>query len=525
MTNDNGNSDENNSIGRYLESVWRSVTHTLEKFKIIEVVGGSIAIIIAFMTFGTEILDCLPQSWKEPYLHILSIMTALGLPFAVNIWRRQAVRASKSYEAEKQKLENNLNIEKTKFEEKERRFFEDLEQWRHIVEKSSEVLWIEGKNRILEEVKESASTKCREVIFFGNFGEDYKKVLCGDGCKIIVCDTKPEIHLLSDQSYDYRFLYTKFAADLFVFQYGESNFKSIFVFSSEDGVQNGWIVKFDLSKTLGFNYEHYPKLRLPVQITHQIKCDIANSPIIERASYRSQLSADAFVHDEFSLVLKSVSNGYMKPIFPPTNTEGVIKSWNEKIFQNFIGYASDLIKDSKFKKLFITWKIDIESPQTIEANEVFKAWINKLNTAPTGGNGPSVDRVILVDKNDIGKTKKIPIEGQNYEHYGEIVRALTEKVILKDLNNPNYRYCFADMSSTNFPEGCNKDFAVFLFSDGRAIIQTSELDVHDELLKLFFRSPENGELSKYMDFFEKCFGTPKPVYVYTDIESALQIAS
>ncbi len=55
MTNDNGNPDENNSIERYLESVWRSVTHTLENFKVIEIIGGLIAIIyISTFTLPTR---------------------------------------------------------------------------------------------------------------------------------------------------------------------------------------------------------------------------------------------------------------------------------------------------------------------------------------------------------------------------------------------------------------------------------------------------------------------------------------
>jgi len=497
---------------------WQKIQANLAKLHRREAILNFVAWSIALIYIGAHFFELIPEKWRESIVEILALLVVLLIPTVISFSIRQLATARDAFEKEKEVLRKEVENQKAKLQNKEQTFLSQLNDWRITFERSLEILSIEGEEKITEEIRTLLKgANC--VAFFGNF-QTYKALLSGDSSKLIVCDRKPNEKMLSPTQYEYRYLYNNFGADLLLFQYPKNKEKSLLIFHSE-GEKRAWVIDFNFAIPLGLSYTDYPLLHLPAQISAQIRSDSSHSPLLEKAAYRKFLPEDSLVDKEFSFVLRSISNGYMKPLFPPTDGTEVISRWNEQIFQNFVDYATKLIENN-FDKLLITWKIDNESLQTIEHYKIFSGWIKLLNE-----NSINVERVILIDKTDIGKSIQPPIqiEGVECKTYEDIVSNLTERVILKNVEkNSQYKYCFANMADYEFPSVCKRDFAVFLFHNRDPIIQTSELDMNDELLKLFFRLPKTEEeIKTYIGFFENCFrGTSPPSYISNDIGSALK---
>ncbi|MEM3112751.1 MAG: hypothetical protein QXY90_06905 [Candidatus Anstonellales archaeon] len=497
---------------------WKQVLARVGKLEPPKIVLALISIVLSFLTLFAYFSELVPEKYKPTLSIVLGSLLALTFAPAVLFILKSMADAQESFENEKRILITRMKEKETEFSNKEQEFLKHLNDWRSTLEHSLQILSVEGEDKITGEIRTLLrGANC--ITFFGNF-RTYKKLLSEASTKLIVCDREPREEMLSPAKYEYRYLYSNFGADLLLFQYPLNKEKSLLIFGPE-GAKRAWVIDFNFAIHLGLFYNDYPLLYLPAQISAQIRSDPSHSPLLERASYRRSLPRYSLVDKEFSFVLRSIENGYMKPLFPPTDMTEVISRWNEQIFQNFVDYATKLIENN-FDKLLITWKIDNESLQTINYYKIFSGWIERLNKK----NSINVERVILIDKTDIGKSidPPIQIEGIQCKTYEDIVSNLTKMVILKNVENPQYKYCFANMADHEFPPVCKKDFAVFLFHNGDPIIQTSELDMNNELLKLFFRLPKTEkEIKTYIGFFENCFRrTPPPSYIYNDIKSALE---
>jgi hypothetical protein len=477
--------------------------------------------VILLIVLGITIGSLLPPRVTSILYIFLSILLPIAASALIGFFAKESTKIKQEYEKKVEDLQNCFNQTLKNYTAEKQLLLEQLNLLREVIGNSFKVLCF-TKDRINDEIKYLIENSIL-IEFFGNFNKQYQKVLNNYKGRIIICDTQPEEDLLSYGNYEYRFLYYKFNFDLLVFHYQNHDRKSMLIFPDRN---EAWVVNFDLARNLELRYEEFPLFHLKEQITDQIRCAETSSPIVEKANYRKHGPLPSKVHEEFSLVLQTIEKGYTKPIFPPTDIDTVIRRWNEKIFLTFVDYATTLLENAD--EVLITWLIDIDYPQTIELYSIFQPWITKLNTEKY-----TVKRVILIDKQDLSRNDlKIQIRYNVYKDYSSVVQYLVNQVILKDLTNPNYVYCFANISSPHFPilpppyepDGYKKDFAVFRLKDKSAIIQTSELDIEDRLLRLFFRLPKDeNELNLYLDFFNNCFRDPPPSYVYKDLNSALKI--
>ena len=480
-----------------------------------------LAFLILLTILVNAILSLLPPGIASILNKLLSILLPSAAIMVFRFFAKEITEVKQEYDKKVENLQNFFNQTLINYTVEKQQLLEQLNLLREVIGNSFKVLCF-TKDRINDEIKYLIENSIL-IEFFGNFNTQYQKVLNNYKGRIIICDTQPEEDLLSYRNYEYRFLYYKFNFDLLVFHYQNHDRKSMLIFPERN---EAWVVNFDLARNLGLRYEEFPLFHLKEQITDQIRCAETSSPIVEKANYRKHGPPPSKIHEEFSLILQTIEKGYTKPIFPPTDIDAVIRRWNEKIFLTFVDYATTLLENAD--EVLITWLIDIDHPQTIELYSIFQPWITKLNTE-----NYTVKRVILIDKQDLYRNDlNIQIRGNVYKDYSSVVQYLVNQVILKDLTNPNYVYCFANISSPYFPtlpppykpDGYKKDFAVFRLKDKRAIIQTSELDIEDRLLRLFFRLPKNeDELNLYLDFFNNCFRDPPPSYVYKDLDSALKI--
>jgi hypothetical protein len=339
--------------------------------------------------------------------------------------------------------------------------------------------------------------RCKEFLFYGDFTLEYAdrfKNFLGNKLRTI-CDRLP-LEQYPDDFFarcNYRYWHQGFEADLFVFEIDEEADVSLLIFRDRAFALR---MNFRLDDYLNLKPDNFPILTMREQVNRQIKA--FHNPLVRTDA---TIGSAELITEEFSFVLNSIKNGYFKPIAPPAHFD----EWNKRIFDNFVDYAT--MKLDQAKELFITWKFDPKSTETLKYAYRFSSWIEKLN-----GGQKEIVRLILVRRSDLERIKEEferVTDDQNppkkFNSFNAIVEDVCNEVILKDITNPNYKVWYVNADAQDFPATLWKDFAVFIF-DGRPyeIIQDSSYEDKTKVLKLFFRkvvapSPFHDEFQKILD--------------------------
>jgi len=454
-----------------------------------------VSLIAASLVFSHTIIQMLSEKTRQQIELVMVLAVAslfpvyfISLLISLVKLKRDASRYRLDLQSEKESLKQQYDnfIAQQKAERDE--YNKTVEQYIKSYERSIEklesahdvVILIQGNEHIRTELA-SLTKRYDDIIFYGDFTLEYADQLkdyLGTKLKTI-CDRLP-VETYPDEFFakcNYRYWHQGFDADLFVFKDGAHTTVSVLIFS---GRALALRMNFGLDECLNMKPENFPLLSMKEQVSRQIKA--FHNPLVRI----NGIGGAELITEEFSFVLDSINNGYFKPITPPAHFD----EWNKRIFDNFVDYAS--MKLDQARKLYITWKFDPRSTESLKYAYKFSGWIDKLNTGEK-----DITRLILVRQSDLKEnTEKFEryvnvnnkMTAMTFNSFKEIVEDVCNEVILKNKTNPNYKIWYVNSEAHGFPAGLWKDFAVFMF-DGVTyeIIQDSSYDEKTAVLKLFFQ--------------------------------------